>query len=132
MSRGAAAGDTSVPCNEDPRIIEACRWVKGSTYLGFEGNKFFEIKGDNVIYVLDANRRMPFDEIERTYVGEFEFCRLKDATLSRLADVDGNRTYYPHAHGCINAARGAIPFSEDVKMCEYINGGALCDTPSKP
>ena len=132
MPRGADAGDASPPCNEDPRIIEACRWVRGVTYFGFEGNTFFSVKGDDVTYVLDENRALPFDEIEWTNAGEFEFCRLKDATLSFLADVDGNRWYYPHAHGCINAARVVIPLPDDKVACEYA-GRELCpDTPSKP
>ena len=132
MSREAAARDTAPICNADPGIIEACRWVRGVMYLGFEGNTFFRMRGDDVTYVLDPYKRRPFDERAWTHAGEFEFCRLKDTTISILADADENRTYYPHAHGCINAARVVIPAPDVKAECEY-GGGPFCrDIPSKP
>lgn len=47
-------------------------------------------------------------------------------------DADGNRTYYPHAHGCINAARGVILLPDEKQACEYGGGGYCRNVPSKP
>ena len=87
MSGSASAGEALTTCKEDPRVIEPCRWVKGVVFLGAQLEYYIDIKDDDVSYILDVDRLLPFDDVDTLQAGEFEFCKLRDATLSVLADA---------------------------------------------
>ncbi len=122
----AIAADELKSCKGDPRIIEDCRWVKGSVGLGAQLTMFLDVRNEPS-FALDYDTLGVILDLPGHYqVGEFEFCRFKDRTRDVLVDADGSTVPVPQAWGCVNAARNVIPDPDVKTVCEYTGDPQTC------